>query len=143
MAKVTLIDAGPLVAAAVTNERHHRWAADVLRSLHWPLTTCEAVLTEACFLLSRWPAAVDALMLRVETKQLRLEPMSSEAAALRALMKKYRSVPMSYADACLVRLTEREPSSVLVTLDTDFAIYRRNGRQTIPLRAPFRELRRV
>jgi len=104
--------------------------------------TCEAVVTEACFLLGVGSDASDALVEQVETGRLRVEPMAPEAGAVRALMKKYRSVPMSYADGCLVRLTERFPGGVLMTLDRDFEVYRRNGRQIIPLLAPFRGVRR-
>ena len=48
------------------------------------------------------------------------------------LMQKYVDMPMSLADACLVRMTEALPDPVLLTTDTDFRIYRRHGRQTIP-----------
>jgi uncharacterized protein len=51
-------------------------------------------------------------------------------------MRKFASVPMSLADACLVRMTELEPHSVLLTLDSDFRVYRRNKRQTIPTIMP-------
>jgi hypothetical protein len=43
---------------------------------------------------------------------------------------------MSLADACLVRMTEIEPHSVLLTLDGDFRIYRRSKRQMIPTIMP-------
>lgn len=49
-----------------------------------------------------------------------------------ALMEKYADVPMSFADACLVRMTEVAPDPALLTTDTDFRIYRRHGRKTIP-----------
>jgi uncharacterized protein len=44
---------------------------------------------------------------------------------------------MSLADACLVRMSELNAKGVIVTLDPDFRIYRRHGRQTLPLLAPF------
>lgn len=47
-------------------------------------------------------------------------------------MNKYASVPMSLADACLVRMTELNARSAVLTLDKDFRIYRRNGRQVVP-----------
>ena len=53
-----------------------------------------------------------------------------------ALLKKYRSVPMSLADACLVRMSELHSSSCVFTLDSDFNLYRRNGRQVIPAIRP-------
>jgi hypothetical protein len=47
------------------------------------------------------------------------------------LMHTYRNVPMSFADACLVRMSELYPSLPVFTLDQDFRVYRRNGRQRI------------
>jgi hypothetical protein len=43
---------------------------------------------------------------------------------------------MSVADACLVRMSEKFPDSVVLTLDTDFRTYRRHRRQKIPLVIP-------
>lgn len=43
---------------------------------------------------------------------------------------------MSLADACLVRMTELEPKSVVLTLDSDFGIYKRNRRQVVPTISP-------
>ena len=51
-------------------------------------------------------------------------------------MEKYHSVPMSLADACLVRMTETDPDSVVLTLDGDFHVYRRNGRHVVPVLSP-------
>jgi predicted nucleic acid-binding protein len=51
-------------------------------------------------------------------------------------MTRYRDTPMSLADACLVRLAERIPDCRLLTLDSDFAHYRRSGRHAIPLLTP-------
>jgi predicted nucleic acid-binding protein len=53
-------------------------------------------------------------------------------------MKKFANVPMSLADACLVRMTELAPKSVVLTLDSDFGIYRRNRRQAVPTISPRR-----
>ena len=38
---------------------------------------------------------------------------------------------MSFADACLVRMTELIESSSVLTLDSDFYIYRKNRRKMI------------
>ena len=135
----TLVDTGPLVALLKKDEEHHQWVSEAFRELPAAgMVTCEAVLSEACFLLARWPAAVDGLFHRLVGGSLRLEPLDGESGAIHALIKKYRDVPASFADACLVRLSERHPDATLLTTDSDFEIYRRNGRQTILLRAPFR-----
>ena len=51
-------------------------------------------------------------------------------------MRRYRNRPMSLADACLVRLSEIHAAVEVLTLDTDFRIYRRHGNKVIPLRMP-------
>lgn len=135
----TLVDSGPLVALLKKDEEHHLWVVEAFKEL--PATgmaTCEAVVSEACFLLKRWPLAVEALFRRLSEAKLSLEPLSGESGAIHALMAKYRTVPASYADACLVRLSELHPAAIVLTTDSDFEIYRRNGRHTLPLRAPFR-----
>jgi len=132
-----LVDTGPLVALLNRRDRHHRWAREVFGTLQPPLGTCEAVLSEACFLLRRFPGGQDAVLSLLEHRV--IEPafsMSAEIPALRALMARYASVPMSLADACLVRMSELDGDSVVVTLDRDFAIYRRNHRQRIPTIMP-------
>ena len=52
------------------------------------------------------------------------------------LMQRYKSVPMSLADACLVRMAEIYPNSLVLTLDSDFRIYRKNKNEIIPLVIP-------
>jgi hypothetical protein len=43
---------------------------------------------------------------------------------------------MDIADACLGRMTETHERSRVLTTDSHFRIYRRNGRQIIPVLAP-------
>jgi predicted nucleic acid-binding protein len=62
--------------------------------------------------------------------------MVAEGVALEKLVQRYGNVPMSLADACLVRLAKLHPRSVVFTLDRDFQIYRKDGRQPIPLLTP-------
>jgi predicted nucleic acid-binding protein len=131
-----LLDAGPLVALLSERDRYHPWAVQTFTNLSGSLLSCEAVIAEACFLLRGAPKAVDAIWQRVERGQLSLESLTGEASSIRKLMWKYRDQPMSYADACLVRLSERFRGGKLLTVDSDFHVYRRNGRDKIPLIAP-------
>ena len=48
-------------------------------------------------------------------------------------MKRYENVLISLADACLVRMSELIVRSYLVTLDSDFRIYRKNQNEIIDL----------
>jgi uncharacterized protein len=44
---------------------------------------------------------------------------------------------MDLADACIVRMTELMPDSRVITVDrSDFSVYRRHGRDLIPLIVP-------
>ena len=53
------------------------------------------------------------------------------------LLQKYRDRQMDLADACIVRMTELMTDVRVLTLDrTDFAVYRRNGRDLIPILTP-------
>jgi uncharacterized protein len=135
-----VIDTGPLVALLTRNDRHHVWVREVLDAVEPPVFTCEAVISEACFLLARLRDGQDAIFELLSNEIVKIDfRMSAELDAVRALTKKFANVPMSLADACLVRMSELEPRSRILTLDGDFRIYRRNRRQTIPTIMPGRK----
>ena len=137
MSEARLVDTGPLVAFLNRRDRHHAWSVEALGGVRPPLETCEAVLSEACFLLRKAPGGADSLMELVERELIVLRfDAKAEIAAVRRLLARYAEVPMSFADACLVRMSEQRASCRLLTLDSDFRRYRRHGRQTIPLLAP-------
>lgn len=132
-----LLDTGPWVALLSRNDTHHRWAVEQFRRLTPPLLSCEAVVAETCFLLAR--AGFDpALALQfIERGVVQLPfALQDQISAVGALLKRYDNVPASLADAALIRLAEVHDSPLLITTDSDFHIYRRHGRQTIPLITP-------
>ena len=134
-----VIDTGPIVALLNRRDRHHAWTREVLDTVEPPIYTCEAVVSEACFLLRRLTDGQDAVFELLASGVLKVDfRMRSEIDALRSLMRKFANVPMSFADACLVRMTELDAESLIVTLDSDFRVYRRNRRQVIPTIMPGR-----
>jgi uncharacterized protein len=138
MNEVMLADAGPVVAYLDRDDAHHAWARDQMAQLTEPLLTCEAVMTEAWHLLRRARINPDHLLALVTQGALVVDfDFMQEAAAIRTLTQRYRSVPISFADACLVRMSEMQEKSRVFTVDSDFSIYRRHGRKTIPVLAPF------
>ena len=133
-----LADTGPLVAFFDRSSAHHAWVVEQFKSITVPLQTCEPVVSEVLFLLKRGRIDPDPLFEMLARSALQLPfRLDEEASSVRKIMAKYRTLPVSLADACLVRMSEATPNSVLFTLDQDFLIYRRNRRQTIPLLAPF------
>ncbi len=132
-----IVDTGPLVAFLNRRDAWHLWALQQFELIAPPIVTCEAVLSEATFLLSRDNAGVDGILQMVERGILRVDfSAQAEMTHLRRLMKRYANVPMSFADACLVRMSEGRARGTVMTLDEDFRVYRRLGRQVIPLIAP-------
>ncbi len=129
-----IVDTGPLVALLNARETHHAVVRETLDGIEPPLSTCEAVITETCFLLRQLTGGADAVFDLISRGVVRVDfRLSSEIEPVRKLMAKYASVPMSLADACLVRMTELHAHSSVLTLDGDFGVYRRNGRQVVPV----------
>lgn len=137
MAKTTICDSGVLVALIDKREQHHQWATEQAENLIPPFITCEAVITETCFLLQNIHKGKDAILSMIEDGILQVDfSLSGEISKIKSLMSKYADVPMSLADACLVRMSELLDNSKVFTLDSDFHIYRRNGKQKIDLIIP-------
>jgi len=133
----TLVDAGPLVALLVAEDMHHDWARRTWEQLAAPLFTCEAVLSEAQFLVARFGGNPRAVLEFVRREALRIDfVVQNDVSRLLELQQAYRSLPMSLADARLVRMAEQSPRCRVMTTDSHFRIYRRNGRQLIPVLMP-------
>ncbi|MEO7724595.1 MAG: PIN domain-containing protein [Chthoniobacterales bacterium] len=136
--KRTLLDSGPLAAFFSTRDRHHDWAFAQFHALRPPILSCEAVLSEACFLLQRDKGRPAVILRAVREGIIQIAfDLETEAAALESLMQRYADTPMSLADACLVRLSELHADCRVFTLDSHFKRYRRQGRQLIPLLSPW------
>jgi uncharacterized protein len=132
-----IVDTGPLVAFFDRAERHHRWVVERIEELEAPLLVCEPVLTEAVYLLARYSRAQDALFELLQNGALSIAfRIDEHVGALRALLKKYRDTPMSLADACVVRMAEIHERHAVLTLDSDFSIYRKHGRVPLALIHP-------
>lgn len=135
--RAAIADTGPLVAFFDRAERHHAWAAARLRDLAAPLLVCEPVLAEAMYLLSDLRKAQEALFGLIENGALRVAfHVEEHVPALRALHRKYHDRPMSLADACIVRMAELFEQHQVLTLDSDFSIYRKHGREPLDLIQP-------
>lgn len=132
-----LMDTGPLVAFLNRKDRYHAWVGEQLAEIAPPLLTCEAVLSEACFLLRDIEGGSDAVFELVNRDLVSLSfDLKDEIETVRKLMARFSNLPMSLADACLVRMSEQFSKSTILTLDSDFQIYRKHGRKVIPLIMP-------
>jgi predicted nucleic acid-binding protein len=135
MAANALVDTSFLVAFLNRRDANHVWATSLARRTPLPWRTCEPVLSEAFHVLgSRGsPSLIKLLTSRAVICSFQLTENIDDVLRL---LRKYVDVPMSLADACLVRMSETLTDPVLLTSDTDFRIYRRHGRQTVPCILP-------
>ncbi|MGI8500396.1 MAG: type II toxin-antitoxin system VapC family toxin [Hassallia sp.] len=129
-----IIDTGPLVALISNREQYHSWATKEVANLAHPFFTCEGVITEACFILRDFYGGQDTVMSLLDTGLIQIPfNLRDEIGTVRELLKRYENVPMSLADACLVRMSELIAGSCLLTLDSDFRVYRKNKNEMIDL----------
>jgi predicted nucleic acid-binding protein len=137
MKQQVIMDTGPLVAFLNSRDKYHDWAKAQWAQVQPPLLTCEAVVSEACFLLREWSKGSSSVFELLERKVVEISfCLADNIVPVSALLKKYGNVPVSLADACLVRMAELYDRSSIITLDADFQIYRKHKRRIIPLLTP-------
>jgi predicted nucleic acid-binding protein len=99
--------------------------------------TCESVISEACFLTRHVPHGTESVLRLLEQGAVRAQfSVQEELDAIAKLVNRYRNVPMSLADACLARMLELVENCQVLTLDSDFRVYRRPRCKRITLLIP-------
>ena len=132
-----LLDTGPLVAFLDRRDRYHAWAEAQWAGIEPPLLSCEAVVTEACFLVRDLPGGSTTVVDLITRGVVRIDyDLQMDAAAIGKLLSRYANVPISLADACLVRMAEQLVGSRVLTLDRGFRLFRMHGRRVIPTAMP-------
>lgn len=133
--RTAIVDTGPLVAFLNRRDRHHAWATEQWGGLSPPLLTCEAVLSEATYLVRGMTGGAEAVLELVARGVVKPTfRLQDEVSPLKTLVRRYAR---DLADACLVRMSELHPDCVVLTIDTEFRdVYRRHGRQVIPTLLP-------
>jgi len=128
-----IADTGFIVAFARGNDQHHVWAVDIAKQITEPLLTCEAVLAEAAFQLE----SSSYVLALLQDEMLRLAfDCNRNIAPLAELARRYRDRNPDLADLCLIRMSELYSRHVVITVDSDFRVYRRNRREAIPIHLP-------
>jgi uncharacterized protein len=137
-----IADTGFLIGYLDKDDQYYQWAIETAQNHKLPLYTCEAVIAEAAYMLHQSLGAqgIVALMKMIENGSVRIDfSIMQHAERIATLTKRYENVPMDYADACLVVMAEQEKyreHMILTVDDTDFRIYRRNGREALNIDTP-------
>ena len=130
-----LLDTGPLVALLAENDAYHRRCVETLADLSPPLLTCWPVLTEAAWLLRRYPQPADRLNDARSAGLFDILPLNADdLPAIAAVMRRYEDTGLQFADAALVHLAERENIRTVFTTDRrDFSIIRLKRNRALTL----------
>jgi uncharacterized protein len=125
MHNATLIDAGPLIAALNPRDRDHARCIVFLAEFTGTFVTTWPVVTEASHMLSANIDSQIALLKWIERGALDVRHVEIEAVRqMIVYTEKYRERPMDLADASLVALATQMGLSEIVSIDSDFDIYR-------------------
>jgi predicted nucleic acid-binding protein len=120
-----LLDTGVIVALLDRSEKQHSTCVRAVKGLGSPLVTCEAVIAESCYLLRELAGAPEAILENVEKGIFQIPlSLSRSAGYIRRIIRKYGDQQIDFADACLIRLAEELNTGEILTLDSDFQIYR-------------------
>ena len=128
----TLVDAGPLVALFDASDKHHRWAVEAIQDEPYRLVTTWPVLAETAAMLST-ESWIDCLQFASDGGMHISELPHSALADLIRWAKKYRDLPMDLGDASLVVLAGMTGTRRIITIDSDFGIYRLAGNKTFEM----------
>lgn len=111
MLRQVIVDTGILIALIDQRDRHHAWAREQLGAITPPLLTCEAVISEAWFLLRRVRNGREALLLLLEQDQVSVEfDLNTELASVSDRSDEALSVSTGIStDAELVRMANLHP----------------------------------
>ena len=125
MPNATLVDAGPLIALLNPRDQDHARCVAFLQDYTGSLITTWPVITEASHMLSPSVNAQIALLKWIERGALEVRHIDVHAVQrIIVYTEKYRDRPMDLADASLVTLAIETSVIDIISIDSDFDIYR-------------------
>jgi len=132
MLNTILIDSGPLIALFDKDDNFHKQIIDFIKDKRYKFVTTMAVLTEVSHMLDfsievqimffEWVMSEGVIIEEIKQKDI---------ARIIELTKKYSDRPMDFADATLVVASEKTGIKKIISIDSDFDIYRLPGKTKI------------
>ena len=125
MLNTVLIDTGPLIALFDKDDKYHLSVIDFIKDGNYRFVSTIAVLTEVMYMLD-FNTAVQLNFLEWIMKEgvIIHEIKQSNIKRIIDLTKKYSDRPMDFADATLVIAAEERGIRQIISIDSDFDIYR-------------------
>ena len=128
----TIIDSGPLIALFDRSDKYHKSVLDFMKTYKGKLITSWAVITEVSHMLDfNLHVQIDFLKWceigGVEVYNITQDEISN----IRIMMEKYIDIPMDLADGTLMYIANKENIKNIVSIDSDFDIYRTLKKQSL------------
>ncbi|MFK7951544.1 MAG: type II toxin-antitoxin system VapC family toxin [Ekhidna sp.] len=121
----TLIDAGPLIALFDRSDSYHLKAISFMKDYTGYLWTTWPVITETSHMLDFNQQVQIAFLEWIDRGGLRIYPLGEgNIDRIKQLSQKFNDVPMDLADASLVVASELSGYKEIISIDSDFYIYR-------------------
>lgn len=121
----TIIDSGPLIALFDGSDKYHKVVLNFIKEYKGKLITSLAVITEVSHMLDfNLQVQIDFLKW-CEVGGIEIYNISQdEISDIRIMMEKYIDIPMDLADGTLMYIANKENIKNIVSIDSDFDIYR-------------------
>ncbi|WP_421774108.1 type II toxin-antitoxin system VapC family toxin [Gracilimonas sp.] len=121
----TLIDAGPIIALFDNSDQHHARVLEFMKGFRGRLISTWPVLTEVSYMLDfnketqldflSWVSEGGIEVVNLEQWQI---------IKVREVMERYADLPADFADASLIVTAEARDLESIITLDSDFGVYK-------------------
>ena len=125
MLNTVLIDTGPLIALFDRDDKYHTSIVEFIKNTNYRFISTTAVLTETMYMLD-FNIAVQLNFLEWIMREgvIIHEIKQSNIKRIIDLTRKYSDRPMDFADATLVIAAEERGIRQIISIDSDFDIYR-------------------
>jgi predicted nucleic acid-binding protein len=125
-----LIDSGPLVAFYNEDDSWHLVARKFFEGFKGKLITTEPVATEVMYLLEADRRVQNECLSDLHEELFRIESLTvGDFKFIAELNEKYKSLPRDFADLSILAVSLRLKLTNVVSLDSDFDIYRSLGKK--------------
>ena len=132
MPNTILVDAGPLIALFDKDDRYHLEMKEFVRNGKYKFVTTTAVMTEVSHMLDfSTKAQIHFLEWVMREGVILHEITQDDISRILELCLKYEDLPMDFADATLVVAAERTGMRTIISIDSDFDVYRLPGKERI------------
>ncbi len=128
----TLIDAGPIIALFNKNDKYHKKIKNFLKKYDGKLTSTWPVVTEVSHMLDFNVQTQIDFLTWIQLGGVNIEAIKNEdIGRIIELSMKYSDLPMDLADASLVVLSEKLKIKKIITIDSDYYVYRTINKEMI------------